>query len=467
MSVILTVAKNAGAAASGAILGVEGDSFQLSASSKAGWTAASARWEIYDFPIGFPQPAGWSTDGTTGAYFYATANNDPPAFTVSPPYWGKFMLSLTATDSGGITIDAGTAIDVRSGLLSLSNIGRSEGAVFGGTRKRWVGELQRTLKGAVDELEELRPLVNAHEGLSALVNDHETKLNTAYAQASTGNTPATLIDQLTIGSLRGLDAQTAEDQPDPLYIAGGRPHASLIGVDTNHNVIHHGGIGGTALNGEGGQLNFFGGDYRIPGCPPVLCGEIGYTWQTDYDLDPVSGLSRTPYALRLHSGVNPNTNARTRLVLQGYDSLSMESQFSNVITTVTAGNAILFSLPTTSSGNGLLEDNVSGFVQLSGATPGTIQFANRIPLAKLAHCDLTVISKSTDFDSREVFRLKFTWFGTVIALVENVADVGGYPSSAGRVAVTDNGTALMIVLTGLADGKTRNVTVRLRLEIQQ
>jgi hypothetical protein len=124
-------------------------------------------------------------------------------------------------------------------------------------------------------------------------------------------------------------------------------------------------------------------------------------------------------------------------------------------------------MPTSSSGNGLLEDNVSGFVQLTGATPGNIQFANRIPLTKLAHCDLTVISKSTDFDSREVFRLKFTWFGTVIALVENVADVGGYPSSAGRVAVTDNGTALMIVLTGLADGKTRNVTVRLRLEIQQ
>lgn len=300
-----------------------------------------------------------------------------------------------------------------------------------------------------------------------VLEDHETKLNTPYAEAATGNAPATLIDQLTIGSLRALDAQTAEDQPDPLYIAGGRPHSSLIGVDTNHNVIHHGGIGGTALNGEGGQLNFFGGDYRVPGCPPVLCGEIGYTWQFDYDLDPTSGLPRTPYALRLHSGVNPNTNARTRLVLQGYDAVSIESEFANVLTSVTAGNAIQFGLPTSSSGNGLLEDNVSGVVQLSGATPGNITIANRIPLTKLAHCDLTVISKSTDYDSREVFRLKFTWFGTVIALVENVADVGGYPSSAGRVAVTDNGTALYIALTGLADGRTRNVTIRLRLEIQQ
>ncbi|MBK6515814.1 MAG: hypothetical protein IPG04_17365 [Polyangiaceae bacterium] len=301
----------------------------------------------------------------------------------------------------------------------------------------------------------------------ALHDDHEAKLNTEYAQASDGNTPTTLIDQLTVGSIRGLDAQAVDDQPDPLFIAGGRPHSTLIGVDTNHNVIHHGGIGGTALNGEGGQLNFFGGDYRVPGCPPVLCGEIGYTWQFDYDLDPTSGLPRTPYALRLHSGVNPNTNSRTRLVLQGYDSLSMESQFSNVITTVTAGNAIQLFISTTSSGNGLLEDNVAGYVQLSGATPGTITIANRIPLTKLAHCDLTVISKSTDYDSREVFRLKFTWFGTVIALIETVADVGGYPSSAGRVSLTDSGTSLVITCTGLADGRTRNVTARLRLEIQQ
>ena len=110
---------------------------------------------------------------------------------------------------------------------------------------------------------------------------------------------------------------------------------------------------------------------------------------------------------------------------------------------------------------------MAGYVQLSGATPGNITIANRIRLTKLAHCDLTVISKSTDYDSREVFRLKFTWFGTVIALIEAVADVGGYPSSAGRVSLTDSGTSLVIICTGLADGRTRNVTARLRLEIQQ
>lgn len=151
MSVILTVAKNGGGAASGAILGVEGDSFQLSASSKAGWTAASARWEIYDFPAGFAQPAGWSTDGTTGAYYYATANDDPPAFTVPQPYWGKFMLSLTATESSVTTTDTNTAIDIRS-ASGHSNIGRSEGAVFGGEQKRWVGELQRFIKSVGDRI---------------------------------------------------------------------------------------------------------------------------------------------------------------------------------------------------------------------------------------------------------------------------------------------------------------------------
>lgn len=151
MSVILTVSKNAGAASSGAIIGAEGDSFQLSAASKSGWVANSARFEISDFPEDFEQPAGWSTDGTTGAYYYATNNGDPPAFTVPVGQWGKFMLSLRATDGATVTTDTSTAIDVRSSA-GHSNIGRGEGAIFGGAQKRWAGELQRFIKDLGDRV---------------------------------------------------------------------------------------------------------------------------------------------------------------------------------------------------------------------------------------------------------------------------------------------------------------------------
>lgn len=307
----------------------------------------------------------------------------------------------------------------------------------------------------------------ADPALQSRLERIENQLQTLYASAATINTPRALINELTCNSIRALDAQTAVDQPDGLAIGGGRCHSSLIGVDTAHTVQHHGGIGGTALNGEGGQLNFFGGDYRVPGCPPVLCGEIGYTWQFDYDLDPVSGLPRTPYALRLHSGVNPNTNQRTRLVLQGYDYASLESEFGNVIMSVRSGQGIVRNIATASSGNGLTVYDLAGWVSHVGNTPQVINFPAVIPLTKLARVEITAISKSTDFDSREAWKARCTWFATVVALIENFAAVGGEPSLTGRLSVTDNGTQMMVTCTGLADGKTRNTTVHVRLEIQQ
>jgi hypothetical protein len=300
----------------------------------------------------------------------------------------------------------------------------------------------------------------------ARIDDFNAKLNATYSQASDPNLPTSLIDQLTVSIIRALDAQTAEDQPDTFIFSGGRPHSSLIGIDTYHTAQHHGGIGGTALNGEGGQLNFFGGEYRVPGCPPVLCGEIGYTWQFDYDIDVVSGLPRTPYALRLHSGVNPNTNARTRLVLQGYDDATLESEFGNIVMSIRSGQRIARALPTSVASNGMTVYDVSAAVTHTGATVTTITIPNFLPLAKLANCELTVVSKSTDHDSRERWKVTFSWFATVVALVENFASVGGYPSPTGRVSVTDNGVDLMVVITGLADGKTRNTTLHLEVELQ-
>jgi len=145
MSITLQVKVNGGAAQTGGVVCAEGDSIQLTAASKVGWDANSARFEISDFPEEFECPAGWSVDGTTGAFYYANANQDPPAFVLTT--WGKFMLSLRASEGSGATTttDTATAIDCRS-ALGMTTVGRGEGAVFGGLRKRWVASIQRALR---------------------------------------------------------------------------------------------------------------------------------------------------------------------------------------------------------------------------------------------------------------------------------------------------------------------------------
>lgn len=253
-----------------------------------------------------------------------------------------------------------------------------------------------------------------------------------------------------------------------LYLRGGLCHFDEIGVETNHTVVVECGIGGTRLNGETGQLNFHYGDNRIPGAPSVLCGEIGYVSLFDYDLDPVSGLPRTPYAFRIHSGVNPNTGAVTNLVLQGYGYATLEAEHGDVGLSVRDGYTISQAFPSSITGQGWIRKKYAYAATTTGTTPTVISLGDKCPQAKLASAELKAIGISTDFDSREVFKVKWNWFRSTapVSLVEQYGDIGGFPSSTGRIVVGDNGGPLNLQITGVT-GKTIKWTFCLTLDIQQ
>ena len=143
MSVVLQVRVNGGAPQTGGITIVSGDVVQLTAASKAEWGTPVARWEMYDFPLSFACPAGWSTDPSTGTYYYE-GNADPPTFTADAN-WGKFILRLAATDAGVRQTDSTTGVRVLS-AGGYRSIGRGEGGQWGGRHGRWVRELQRDIK---------------------------------------------------------------------------------------------------------------------------------------------------------------------------------------------------------------------------------------------------------------------------------------------------------------------------------
>lgn len=127
---------------------------QLSADPTASVGAIQYKYEIYGFPIGFTQPASWSTD-SNGVYFYNSSSSTPPIFTLPTiANWGKFMLRLTLNN--GIStntkvipvsqlIDESTALSILS-PTGLSDVGAFESNQFNQT---WLVPVQASLR-AVD-----------------------------------------------------------------------------------------------------------------------------------------------------------------------------------------------------------------------------------------------------------------------------------------------------------------------------
>ena len=111
-----------GAPTSGGLTLNVGDVVQLSAESTVGWT--QQRYEIWSGMGLFPLtcPAGWSTDATTGAFYYSTTSTPPP-FTI-PAGWGKLLLRLRVNNgANGTTLcDDSTAIQVvpTTGILDIA-----------------------------------------------------------------------------------------------------------------------------------------------------------------------------------------------------------------------------------------------------------------------------------------------------------------------------------------------------------
>src|SRR6478609_454200 len=79
---------NGAAVQTGGLTVTGGSTVQLSADPAGAADVTRYRYEIYDYPVGFPQPSGWATD-TDGTYYYSSGAT-PPIFTVlSAATWCK------------------------------------------------------------------------------------------------------------------------------------------------------------------------------------------------------------------------------------------------------------------------------------------------------------------------------------------------------------------------------------------
>lgn len=148
---------NGGAVQSGSATVSAGDTIALTATNFSGWTAPAARWEILAYPDGFTCPTGWTTDATTGAYYYlasAVTGITPPDFdlpdsaAVTAGQWGKFLFRLIVN---GTVVSQICAVEIVS-PNGVHDLAVGESSEFGGATRLWVGDQQtnlRTFEGAL------------------------------------------------------------------------------------------------------------------------------------------------------------------------------------------------------------------------------------------------------------------------------------------------------------------------------
>lgn len=239
----LFVSLNSGALQDGGVPAALSDTVDLSAESTVGWPASGVgapKWEIYGYPPSFTVPAGWSTDGTTNAYYYTGVT--PPQFTLT--HWGKYMLRLTVQGGGGDKTDESTAISVEdaSGLVDL---GKYETNQF---NPGWDDDHRANLRviatglGIAKAPADAQYLVGAANGdLSAEVV--WTSIGTTVAFASTATQPCTFSRTDSGTTNTALTART--------LIALGGTVANGFGVQ---EVYQAEGAGGTAI--DAGSVGF-------------------------------------------------------------------------------------------------------------------------------------------------------------------------------------------------------------------
>lgn len=134
--------------ATGALVGASGATCLLS-QDPAG-LGQSFLYEIYDYPFGWPQPAGWSVDAI-GVYFYQ--GSTPPSFNLpATPLWGKLQLRLTVNngDPGTSGLPATQFVDLTTvvrtaGPSGVQDIAYQETNQWVPFRK-WVGHLKENIR---------------------------------------------------------------------------------------------------------------------------------------------------------------------------------------------------------------------------------------------------------------------------------------------------------------------------------
>lgn len=142
---------NGGTATSGGqVVTNTGYSLAFTAQSTANWT--TGLWEIYDYPLSFTNPAGWTYNATSGAWQYAATSGSPNPPAITLQFWGKLSVRLTVNggfDPTGVynpsrMIDASCAVTMAS-PNGLWDMFAGEGSVFGAFRA-WVYDYRRNLR---------------------------------------------------------------------------------------------------------------------------------------------------------------------------------------------------------------------------------------------------------------------------------------------------------------------------------
>ena len=138
---------NAGGNVTGGVTAPSAATVQLSPVSTVGWTTAPL-WEIYDYPVGFATPAGWTLQAS--GIITNTANTPPlitlPANTV---LFGKWAIRLTANTNNDPNnpnqVDTTLIVKMRS-VHNINTVAYGEGSQFGGAQRQWLADLNADLR---------------------------------------------------------------------------------------------------------------------------------------------------------------------------------------------------------------------------------------------------------------------------------------------------------------------------------
>lgn len=223
------------------------------------------------------------------------------------------------------------------------------------------------------------------------------------------------------------------------------------------NIIVEHGCAGRDTNGETLSINSYYGDTRLPAVFPqgeYIGHETGYFGVQGYDADPTTGIERTPYSWRDHTGYNPDTGKQIGWLCQGYRDVVIESVVGPVQINTINGQSFVQAYTLTSGHTAFMREPAF-YTSTTGAVNSDVSLGELIEQGHLASVDIMIVCLASDFSTFEHFRIKMSAFRSTApaVVIGDLGSVGGYPAIAGRVTAFDNSGQIAVRVTGVA-GKT-------------
>jgi hypothetical protein len=195
----LQVSVNTGGYETGLVYVAPSATIQLVPASTLGIT--QWLWEIYDYPIGFTLPTGWSYEGTPGQSPMAYSGGYfPPSFSIpaqATPNWGPFMLRLRVngnplqyTTSGTVNQGFNPSLTDESTILKFPSPAGLEGIGFnestqGDPLRSNIGTLMRMFRDIDQGISAGNVYGGLHQTLTSITLDGGPALELAFASVDT------------------------------------------------------------------------------------------------------------------------------------------------------------------------------------------------------------------------------------------------------------------------------------------